>query len=104
LRTEKKISQAELAEKMGTKQSVISRLEAGEYNPTIGFLSKLASSLGKKIEIKLYIFYSTDLGGTWHKTKVFGAVLDMAAKRDLVLAATTRGVMSLDIKRIHLSH
>lgn len=54
LRTEEKLSQAELAEKVGTKQSAISRLEAGEYNPTIGFLSKIATSLGKKIEIKFY--------------------------------------------------
>ena len=52
LRTENKLSQAELAEKVGTKQSATSRLETGEYNPTIEFLSKVAVSLGKKLEIK----------------------------------------------------
>ncbi|MCL5289762.1 MAG: helix-turn-helix transcriptional regulator [Bacillota bacterium] len=54
LRTENKLSQAELAERVGTKQSAISRLEAGEYNPTLEFLAKVAKSLGKKIEIRFY--------------------------------------------------
>ena len=45
------ITQKELAEKMGTKQSAIARLEAGNANPSIGFLQKLASALGKKLEM-----------------------------------------------------
>ena len=46
------ITQKELAEKMGTKQSVISRLESGNANPSIGFLKKLAAALDTKLEIK----------------------------------------------------
>ncbi|KKQ32253.1 transcriptional regulator [Candidatus Curtissbacteria bacterium RIFOXYB1_FULL_41_59] len=46
------ISQEELAKKLGTKQSVISRLESGRANPSIGFLKKLAQALNSHLEIK----------------------------------------------------
>lgn len=39
------ISQAVLAKRVGTKQSAISRFESGEYNPTLGFLQKVAKAL-----------------------------------------------------------
>lgn len=52
LRIEQGISQKELAERIGTKQSAISRLENGTYNPSIVFLNKIALALGKEIEIK----------------------------------------------------
>ncbi|MDA1316724.1 MAG: helix-turn-helix transcriptional regulator [bacterium] len=50
-RKQKGITQKELAEKMGTKQSAIARLEAGNANPSIGFLQKLARALDKKLEM-----------------------------------------------------
>lgn len=49
----KGISQAELARKMGTRQSAIARLESGTYNPSLRFLKKVARALDAKIEIKL---------------------------------------------------
>lgn len=52
-RYEKNLTQQRLAEIAGTKQSNISRLESGEYNPTIGFLDKIAKAIGKKLEIRL---------------------------------------------------
>ena len=51
MRIEKDITQAELAHRVGTKQSNISRLESGEYNPSLCFLKKVASGLGKKLHI-----------------------------------------------------
>lgn len=51
LRNEQGISQEELARKVGTKQSAISRLESGDYNPSVEFLSKVASALGKELHI-----------------------------------------------------
>ena len=48
------LSQKELAERLGTKQSAIARLEAGNINPTIGFLEKVASTLGAKLTIQLH--------------------------------------------------
>jgi|APSaa5957512622_1039677.scaffolds.fasta_scaffold33036_2 DNA-binding XRE family transcriptional regulator len=47
------MTQTELARKMGTKQTVISRFESGLANPTYDFLVKLASALGRKLTISL---------------------------------------------------
>lgn len=52
-RHELNLTQEQLAELVGTKQSNISRLESGEYNPTIEFLSKVAQAMGKTLEIRL---------------------------------------------------
>lgn len=51
LRLEKGLSQHDLADLIGTKQSAISRLENGSYNPSIEFLSKIAHALGKELHI-----------------------------------------------------
>lgn len=45
------LTQAELAEKVGTKQSAISRFESGSYNPTIHFLYKIARALRVQLKI-----------------------------------------------------
>lgn len=50
-RLEQNLTQADLAKKVGTAQSNISRLESGNYNPTLEFLKKVANSLGKKLKI-----------------------------------------------------
>ena len=52
-RKEQNITQAELAKRVGTQKSNISRLESGNYNPSLDFLAKIAESLGKKISVKL---------------------------------------------------
>ena len=52
-RTEKKMTQKQLAEKIGTKQSNIARLESGNYNPSFQFLQKVASALDKKLSFAL---------------------------------------------------
>jgi len=53
VRKNNNLTQQKLAEIIGTKQSNISRLESGEYNPTVNFLEKVAKAVGKKLEIKL---------------------------------------------------
>jgi ribosome-binding protein aMBF1 (putative translation factor) len=53
-RLEKGMSQSELAEKVGTKQSAISRLESGNYNPSIKLLKKVA----KGLDLKLTVLFS----------------------------------------------
>ncbi|MEQ8192371.1 MAG: helix-turn-helix transcriptional regulator [Candidatus Eremiobacterota bacterium] len=50
-RIEQNITQEELAQKIGTRQSNISRLEGGNYNPSLQFLKKLAKGLGKELHI-----------------------------------------------------
>ncbi len=51
LRTEKGLTQKELADLIGSKQSAISRLESGNYNPSVQFLIKLANVLDKECHI-----------------------------------------------------
>ena len=50
-RLERKLSQKQLAEKIGTKQSAICRLESGEGNPSFKFLKRVAEGLGTKLKI-----------------------------------------------------
>lgn len=50
-RLKKKMSQAQLAKKVGTRQSAISRLESGESNPSFKFLQKVARALDSGLYI-----------------------------------------------------
>lgn len=50
-RTKMNMTQAELAKRADTKQSNISRFESGNYNPSVGFLQKLAGALDMQLEI-----------------------------------------------------
>ena len=50
-RNKEGLTQKELARRMGTKQSVISRFESGKTNPTLDFLYRLADALGAKLKI-----------------------------------------------------
>lgn len=52
-RSKQNITQEELALRVGTQKSNISRLESGTYNPSLDFITKVAQSLGKKVEITL---------------------------------------------------
>ena len=47
------ISQAELAERIGTSQSAIARLESGRFKPSTRTLEKLAAATGMKLRIVL---------------------------------------------------
>jgi len=51
IRLQYKLTQGELAKKLGTTQTVISRIENGSVNVGIDFLQKLANAFNKKIEI-----------------------------------------------------
>ena len=53
LRMVKCLTQAQLAEMVGTRQPSIARLENGTSAPSLSFLSKIAKVLGAKIEFKL---------------------------------------------------
>lgn len=47
------MTQEELAIKIGTKKSNISRFESGRQNPSLDFLIKIATCLGKEIRIEI---------------------------------------------------
>lgn len=53
LRLRRKLSQAALAKKIGTKQSAIARLESGSYNPSMQMLRKIAHATGTRLTIEL---------------------------------------------------
>jgi len=52
LRIQRGLTQAQLAELVGTKQPAIARLESGQGTPSIAFLRRLACALGAKLELR----------------------------------------------------
>lgn len=50
-RTKNKLSQKQLAEKLGVTQAMVSKLESGDYNYTLEQLWKVSSRLGLKFDI-----------------------------------------------------
>ena len=53
LRKQKKMSQAELARKINTKQSNIARMEMGQQNFTIEMLQKIAKAFKRELKVKI---------------------------------------------------
>ncbi len=51
-RNEQKLTQSELAERTGIRQSNISRIEKGQAVPSIATLNKIAHGLGKQLQIR----------------------------------------------------
>jgi len=47
------LTQAELAERMGTTQSAIARMEGGRVNPSIGMLRRYAEATGTRLRVRL---------------------------------------------------
>lgn len=50
-RLDNDMTQKELANKLDITQAMVSKLESGEYNPSIGFLFKISKKLGWKFEL-----------------------------------------------------
>lgn len=50
-RVKHKLTQKDLAEKLKTKQSVISRVENARTTPSLSFLDRLASALGGSVRV-----------------------------------------------------
>ncbi|WP_310571704.1 helix-turn-helix transcriptional regulator [Gemmatimonas sp.] len=53
LRRQAQLTQRELAERVGTSQSAIAKLEQGESNPTIGTIERCAEAAGFAVKIML---------------------------------------------------
>lgn len=51
-RNEQNLTQSELAERTGIRQSNISRIEKGQVMPSISTLSKITHGLGKQLQFK----------------------------------------------------
>ena len=50
-RAEENLTQRELAQRCGMKQSAFARLESGNANPTLETLKRVAEGLGKQLRI-----------------------------------------------------
>jgi ribosome-binding protein aMBF1 (putative translation factor) len=50
-RVDKKLTQRQLAKKLGIAQSALARFESGRTNPTLSFLQKITTELGLKLTI-----------------------------------------------------
>jgi len=53
MRKVKNLTQKELAQKVGTAQSGIARVENDNYLPSLSFLIRIANVLGKRVQVKL---------------------------------------------------
>lgn len=53
LREARRLSQADLAAKVGTKQPAIARIESGRGIPRLDFLQRIADALGARLDVKL---------------------------------------------------
>src|SRR5437899_9523307 len=53
VRTSRGISQSLLAERAGTTQPAIARMEAGKVTPSVGTLERIADALGVELVIQL---------------------------------------------------
>lgn len=51
-RIKKKLTQAELAKKIGTKQPVVSRIESMASSPSVSLLKRLAEALDARLQIR----------------------------------------------------
>ena len=51
-RISQNLTQKELAEKTGIKQSNISRIENGNYSPSVATLQRIAAGIGKTLHIE----------------------------------------------------
>jgi predicted transcriptional regulator len=52
-RTEAGLTQEALAERMGTTQSAVARLEGGGVSPTVETLRKYAKAVGKRLRVEM---------------------------------------------------
>lgn len=51
-RIQKSLTQAQLAKKLKTRQSVISRVESGQSTPSLSFLKRLATVLNLSLSVQ----------------------------------------------------
>lgn len=54
-RIKNKMTQTQLAKRMKTRQSVISRVENAQTKPTLSFMQRLADALGGKLRVSLEV-------------------------------------------------
>lgn len=51
-RIDNNITQKDLAEKLGISQAMVSKIESGDYNPSVGFLFNISKKLGLNLIVE----------------------------------------------------
>lgn len=82
-RTSNGLTQKQLAEKLGIKQSMVSKLESGEYNPTIEQLWKISKKLGWKFNVIFEESNSIE-ANVWDEVDIQNEDLDIKFDEKLV--------------------
>ncbi|SHF19577.1 helix-turn-helix transcriptional regulator [Caloramator proteoclasticus] len=82
-RTSNGLTQKQLAEKLGIKQSMVSKLESGEYNPTIEQLWKISKKLGWKFNVIFEESNSIE-ANVWDEVDIQSEDLDIKFDEKLV--------------------
>lgn len=52
-RLDKKLTQSQLAKKIGTSQAIISKIENSTFNPSLSLLKRISEGLGSKITLEI---------------------------------------------------
>lgn len=103
LRLEKGWSQSELAERAGTKQANISRLESGLSNPSISFLQKIAKALSTNISVT-FERYSSNINiatNTENKTQAIPLPYKGFGTNVQIVTQSSRDTSSTSTRRIY---
>lgn len=87
----KGLTQEELAEKVGTHQSSIARLEAGNTLPSLSFLEKIADSLGTILIAPRFGFMKDSLHARKSRRLQGAEMWDMSGAPNIVFKTTISG-------------
>lgn len=84
LRTDRKLSQEQLAEKAGISSKYMSRIEMGQHFPSIDILTKLAKALA--VELKDFFEFAHEAKNVSELKKYLNALIKEADEETLRLA------------------
>ncbi len=88
------LSQAELADRIGTHQSVIARLENADYDShSLSMLNRIATALGKRVEVKFVDRVESDDRSAWPQS--MREISTNVSSFDLTSMIPARGGISL---------
>ncbi|WP_052913129.1 helix-turn-helix domain-containing protein [Marinitoga sp. 1155] len=100
MRMEQGVSQKELAEKIGTKQTAISRLENASSNPSLKFLLKITKALGGEMKITPHGKYTYTIPENYRETFEKIAKSEGKTIQEKIDALISMEIMNFSYKKI----
>lgn len=104
-RIEKGLSQAQLAEYIGTHRSNISRLESGEHNPSLDFLLRIAAVLDLKLDLKPGVETTKskpDVTTNTYELRLYDSILLTFMLEEQGIAGLVAEILTLDERQAKL--